>query len=127
MKKTILLVEDQKDWQREISAGLKAAGYNVVIHDKASDAVDYIKNYDQPLDGVVTDGLEGMWNDVYMACQNRSAAGPCPCVVVSSDKDIRGEALQSGITNLSFVDKGNYEIADVISLLFPPQVRQERA
>lgn len=100
MKKTILLVEDEKPIQVLISHNLEKINYNVIIRETAEAAIEYLKDEQDLPDIIITDVLLPGMNGINFCrlIKNDPKTSDIPVVILSSvDFDFyRQGAEQSG-------------------------------
>jgi CheY-like chemotaxis protein len=96
----VLVVEDEKSWERTHKMIAEEAGHEVVIATSAEEAKKALEA--NGIDRIVTDGLEDAWTQVHDIAQEKGIK----IVVVSASNTVKTEAKKRGV---QYVDKGDVD------------------
>jgi CheY-like chemotaxis protein len=118
-KKRILVIEDEEMLLQAISKKLKSSGFDTVTCTNANQALDYLKNLQEPLDVIWLDyylpdmnGLEFM-NEI----KKNENWSKIPVVVVSNSASEQKKSSMLALGIKRYVLKAKYRLEDIVSMI----------
>lgn len=103
-RETILIVDDEKSWQRTLSYKLEKKGRTLQAVSSAEEALEALQA--GGVTRVISDGLEGDWEEVYKLAQEAGI----PLTVFSGSGDVQKRAQKLGVR---FIDKMDLALGKV--------------